>query len=151
MQYSAFCATGSVIAENLLEKCFCKPRNATSAYCYDLNRRAIVYNVLESIATETYSDSPKNLRIEGMEAINRGNQRRKRDFSRPFAGGVGRRDVGSCQSRSSPDSPEGAGSTHQQVRSSGDTPFFYRPWLLKVFGAKKDLEDLSAYAGGVAE
>ncbi|KAH0819857.1 hypothetical protein GEV33_002934 [Tenebrio molitor] len=31
--------------------------------------------------------------------------------------------VGSCQSRSSPDSPEGAGSTHQQVRSSGDTPF----------------------------
>ncbi|XP_068903963.1 uncharacterized protein [Tenebrio molitor] len=58
--------------ENLLEKCFCKPRNAT-----------------KSIATETYSDSPKNLRIEGVEAINRGNQRRKRDFSRPFAGGVG--------------------------------------------------------------
>jgi hypothetical protein len=28
------------------------------------------------------------------------------------------------QSRSSPDSPEGAGSTHQQVRSSGDTPIF---------------------------
>jgi hypothetical protein len=36
---------------------------------------------------------------------------------------------GSCQSRSSPDSPEGAGSTHQQVRSSGDTPFSSRPWL----------------------
>jgi hypothetical protein len=32
--------------------------------------------------------------------------------------------VESCQSRSSPDSPEGAGSTHQQVRSSGDTPIF---------------------------
>ncbi|KAH0820491.1 hypothetical protein GEV33_002300 [Tenebrio molitor] len=31
--------------------------------------------------------------------------------------------VGFCQSRSFLDSPEGAGSTHQQVRSSGDTPF----------------------------
>ncbi|KAH0817218.1 hypothetical protein GEV33_005573 [Tenebrio molitor] len=35
---------------------------------------------------------PKNLRTEGVEAINRGNQRQNEDFSRPFAGGVGRRD-----------------------------------------------------------
>ncbi|KAH0812665.1 hypothetical protein GEV33_010126 [Tenebrio molitor] len=35
---------------------------------------------------------PKNLRTEGVEAINRGNQRQNGDFSRPFAGGVGRRD-----------------------------------------------------------
>ncbi|KAH0812042.1 hypothetical protein GEV33_010749 [Tenebrio molitor] len=36
--------------------------------------------------------------------------------------------VESCQSRSSPDSPEGAGPTHQQVRSSGDISFSSRPW-----------------------
>ncbi|KAH0821211.1 hypothetical protein GEV33_001580 [Tenebrio molitor] len=35
---------------------------------------------------------PKNLRTEGVEAINRGNQRQSERFSRPFAGGVGRRD-----------------------------------------------------------
>ncbi|KAH0822718.1 hypothetical protein GEV33_000073 [Tenebrio molitor] len=34
----------------------------------------------------------KNLRTEGVEAINRGNQRQNGDFSRPFAGSVGRRD-----------------------------------------------------------
>ncbi|KAH0816063.1 hypothetical protein GEV33_006728 [Tenebrio molitor] len=43
----------------------------------------------QSIATETYSE---NLRTEGVEAINRGNQRQNGDFSRPFAGSVGRRD-----------------------------------------------------------
>ncbi|KAH0807206.1 hypothetical protein GEV33_015584 [Tenebrio molitor] len=31
---------------------------------------------------------PKNLRTEGVEAINRGNQRQNGDFSRPFAGSV---------------------------------------------------------------
>ncbi|KAH0818299.1 hypothetical protein GEV33_004492 [Tenebrio molitor] len=39
--------------------------------------------------------------------------------------------VESCQSRSSPDSPEGPESTHQQVRSIGDTPFISRP--VKLF------------------
>jgi hypothetical protein len=63
-------------------------------FCYDLNRRAIV-NLRDCLeCSRIHRDGnvlglpPKNLRIEGVEAINRGNQRRNEDFSRPFAGGV---------------------------------------------------------------
>jgi hypothetical protein len=63
-------------------------------YCYDLNRRAIV-NLRDCLeCSRIHRDGnvlgvpPKNLRIEGVEAINRGNQRRMGDFLRPFAGGV---------------------------------------------------------------
>ncbi|KAH0818326.1 hypothetical protein GEV33_004465 [Tenebrio molitor] len=56
------------------------------------------YGCLEAECSRIHRDGnvlglpPKNLRIEGVEAINRGNQRRNGDFSRPFAGSVGRRD-----------------------------------------------------------
>jgi hypothetical protein len=60
-------------------------------YCYDLNRRAIV-NLRDCLeCSRIHRDGnvlglpPKNLRIEGVKAINRGNQRRNGDFSRPFA------------------------------------------------------------------
>jgi hypothetical protein len=55
-------------------------------YCYDLNRRAIV-NLRDCLeCSRIHRDGnvlglpPKNLRIEGVEAINRGNQRRYGDF-----------------------------------------------------------------------
>jgi hypothetical protein len=58
-----------------------------SRYCYDLNRRAIV-NLRDFLeCSRIHRDGnvlglpPKNLRTEGVEAINRGNQRqRKRIF-----------------------------------------------------------------------
>jgi hypothetical protein len=66
----------------------------TYVYCYDLNRRAIV-NLCDFLeCSRIHRDGnvlglpPKNLRIEGVEAINRGNQRRNGRFSRPFAGSV---------------------------------------------------------------
>jgi hypothetical protein len=52
--------------------------------------------------------------------------------------------VESCQSRSSPDSPEGVGSTHQQVRSSGDTPFSSRQWLPQLLRFTTQFSIISA-------
>jgi hypothetical protein len=53
-----------------------------STYCYDLNRRAFV-NLRDCLeCSRIHRDGnvlglpPKNLRIRGVEAINRGNQRR---------------------------------------------------------------------------
>jgi hypothetical protein len=55
-------------------------------YCYDLNRRAIV-NLRDCLeCSRIHRDGnvlglpPKNLRTEGVEAINRGDQRRYGDF-----------------------------------------------------------------------
>jgi hypothetical protein len=59
-------------------------------YCYDLNRRAIV-NLRDCLeCSRIHRDGnvlglpPKNLRIEGVEAINRGNQRRNGRFFTTF-------------------------------------------------------------------
>ncbi|KAH0809335.1 hypothetical protein GEV33_013456 [Tenebrio molitor] len=77
-------ATPNVHRNNSLEMCFTYPQWIFLS---------IVVAVL-LVKTRIHRDGnvlglpPKNLRTEGVEAINRGNQRQSEDFSRPFAGGV---------------------------------------------------------------